>query len=398
MTSSNIIQDINVTTRQPAQSVSTESAYTQHSLKNFSQTEVPEGCLVVMQTAEFLPWDNADNLISQETEQWVELVVNGVTLPILFIISSVTNVINMAVFYRHGLKERVNLCLFALSFVDFVYVLQSFVLYVDKLYLAITGDSRVGVLTLFFVKNMLLGLTGFSWASGFMSAVVACERCFCIVSPLKSKTFLETKTMAMIILVSTVLIVGGMFVVMAQWDVVCVFDPVSLSTSHLVFPSKFFLDNRQVLELFDAVVYGIAMPGFCLTTVTIATLVIGIKLRQMATWREQSSSAASMSSRDLALTRMLVATSILFIVSLLPALVLRVAIFAEPELSLSGRYYNTFNLLISFSQLFTYVNSSVNFFFYYFIGTKYRETVRRMFGKPMEKDVSVMSTSVSHTR
>nr|KAG5686965.1 hypothetical protein BaRGS_022966 [Batillaria attramentaria] len=225
-----------------------------------------------MQTAEFLPWDNADNLISQETEQWVELVVNGVILPILFIISSVTNVINMAAFYRHGIKERVNLCLFALSFVDFVYVLQSFVLYVDKLYLAITGDSRVGVLTLFFVKNMLLGLTGFSWASGFMSAVVACERCFCIVSPLKSKTFLETKTIAVIILVSTVLIVGGMFVVMAQWDVACVFDPVSLSTSHLVFPSKFFLDNRQVLELFDAVVYGIAMPGFCLTTVTIATL------------------------------------------------------------------------------------------------------------------------------
>ena len=48
-------------------------------------------------------------------------------LPVLFLIGGPANVINMAVFYRQGLKERINVCVFALSLVDFLYLFQSFV-------------------------------------------------------------------------------------------------------------------------------------------------------------------------------------------------------------------------------------------------------------------------------
>jgi hypothetical protein len=46
-----------------------------------------------------------------------------------------------------------------------------------------------------------------------MSAVIASERCFCILFPLRSKTLLTTTTMAVVIVVAFVLIVGGLFVV-----------------------------------------------------------------------------------------------------------------------------------------------------------------------------------------
>ena len=53
-------------------------------------------------------------------------------VPILFLIGGPANVLNMAVFYKQGLKERINVCLFALSLSDFLFVLQTFVLYIES--------------------------------------------------------------------------------------------------------------------------------------------------------------------------------------------------------------------------------------------------------------------------
>nr|KAG5686966.1 hypothetical protein BaRGS_022967 [Batillaria attramentaria] len=317
-----------------------------------------------------------DNLISQHTEDAVEKAVNLGALPLLFLVSTPANVLNMIVFYRHGLRERINLCLFFQSLADLIYVLHSFFMYADRLYLAFdeNNNSRYGPFLRFQVEHKLIGLGGFSWVSGFISAVVATERCFCIVSPLKSKTVLKTRTMAVIILMAHLVFVGGYFVLAARYQMVCVFNPVTLTTAITPFPTQFFLDNQRFMELLEVVVYGFALPGFCVTVVSVATLIIIVKLRKMAAWREQVSTTQAPTSRDLALTRMLVATSILFVVSISPGLVLRVAIVLEPDLSLTGRFYNTFNLLLSLSQLLCYVNSSVNAFFYYKIGSRYRET------------------------
>ena len=68
---------------------------------------------------EYLPWDNPDNIISVKFEDMVRKI-RYVFLPVLFLIGGPANVINMLVFYKQGLKERVNLCLFALSLADFL--------------------------------------------------------------------------------------------------------------------------------------------------------------------------------------------------------------------------------------------------------------------------------------
>ena len=56
-----------------------------------------------------------------------------ILLPILFLIGGPANVINMAVFYKQGLKERINVCLFSLSLSDGLYLLYNIVLYGEKL-------------------------------------------------------------------------------------------------------------------------------------------------------------------------------------------------------------------------------------------------------------------------
>ena len=85
-----------------------------------SALHVPAGC-EVRQTA--------DNTGKQGTGDVVlisEFVVLGVLLPVMVVISVPTNSLNMAVFYKQGLRERINLCLFSLSLVDLVFIVSAF--------------------------------------------------------------------------------------------------------------------------------------------------------------------------------------------------------------------------------------------------------------------------------
>ena len=105
---------------------------TNFSLAALSNTSsAPPGCLE-LHYQDFLPWDNPTNVISAETEDLVRRLKDAVVLPILFLIGEPANVLNMAVFYKQGLMERINVCLFALSLADFLFVLQTFVLYIES--------------------------------------------------------------------------------------------------------------------------------------------------------------------------------------------------------------------------------------------------------------------------
>ena len=94
-------------------------------------------CLI-LQFHEFIPWNNPDNILSFEVEDLVHMLKDLVFLPILFLIGGPANVINMAVFYKQGLKERINVCLFALSLADGLYLINNMVMYGEQIYLRFT--------------------------------------------------------------------------------------------------------------------------------------------------------------------------------------------------------------------------------------------------------------------
>ncbi|KAL8562429.1 hypothetical protein ACOMHN_066143 [Nucella lapillus] len=336
----------------------------------------PPGC-IVMSLGSFLPWDNPDNLVSLEVERGVDMAVGVVVLPLLFLLSSTTNVLNVLVFWRQGVGERVNLCLFCLSLTDLLYMLHSFLLNVDRLGVFSTS-SELGEVFKFIVRHRMVGFRGFSWVSGFLSMLIACDRCFCVLSPLRSKTVLKTRTTAFLIAGSSVLILAGFFVVCTRWDIACVYDPATNSTSTTVYGSQFYIRHKRVLDVMDGIVYGLVLPGLYVSVVLATTVVTLWKLRQLSHWRQQSSSA-TVTSRDLALTRMLVGVSVVYVVCMIPTLGLGVCILAVAEFNLRGRYYNTFNLMVSVFELFSYLNASFNFFVYCSLGSRYKQTLRGLF-------------------
>ncbi|KAL8587680.1 hypothetical protein ACOMHN_020898 [Nucella lapillus] len=290
----------------------------------------------------------------------------------------------MIVFWRHGIKERINLCLFFLALADVIIVVGHFVWLFDRLYAAVTRTPYKLVVTKASINNMIHSLAGFIYISGFMTTIIAFERCLCVVNPLKAQSIIQLKTTAVMIAVGHIVIFGGHFVIATRWHVVCMFDPFLSQYVDMLYPSQFYFDNKALVDGLDGILFGIVLPGFYVTGVSVSTVVIVFKLRQMKEWREKFSSVEVSSgsvSKDITLTRMLIATNVLFVVCTAPPLVFHTLLPFLPELSLSGKYYNTYYLCITMQQLFTYFNSSINFFFYYFFGTKFRQTVQHMFCK-----------------
>ena len=60
---------------------------------------------------------------------WVATLVNSNLLPVVSLLGMVGNTLNVAVFFRQGLRERVNVCLFSLALADLVVCTLYFLLY-----------------------------------------------------------------------------------------------------------------------------------------------------------------------------------------------------------------------------------------------------------------------------
>ncbi|KAL8625852.1 hypothetical protein ACOMHN_012444 [Nucella lapillus] len=169
-----------------------------------SGARTEQGCLILQDSIN--PEDNPENVVSKQLHFWVSTISNAVIIPILFLMGLPGNVLTAAVFYRLGLRERINFCIFFLALVDFADIIVVLGLRIEIIYRFLVGPSN------FFIKYFL-GLTGFSWVSMFLSSVIAAERCFCVVSPLRAQRMVSTRTLAVVVVSISLLILTGMLVI-----------------------------------------------------------------------------------------------------------------------------------------------------------------------------------------
>ncbi|XP_025085420.1 uncharacterized protein LOC112558890 [Pomacea canaliculata] len=159
------------------------------------------------------------------------------------------------VFYRQGLGERINVCLFLLALADLVKcrhpasrVCRGPIINIRGLYLFID-----------------IGFSSAEYVSQLLSAVIACERCFCVVSPLHAKRLLKTSTMTAIVVVCSVVLMAGMFVIIPSKHFVdFIYDPSTNITKAFLMVTKFYLDNKKIVDIFDIFIYSTILPIFSL--------------------------------------------------------------------------------------------------------------------------------------
>ncbi|KAK7505614.1 hypothetical protein BaRGS_00002885 [Batillaria attramentaria] len=339
-----------------------------------------DGCLVV---DGYAPWSNPDDIISQEVEYWVSMVTSAGLIPLLCLIGVPGNALSAAVFYRQGLRKRINLCLFSLALADVMVAVFYGYIYAEGAYREVTGSAA------YFVP-VFIGFTGFAWVSQFLSAVIASERCFCVVSPFRAQKVLKTSSMAVIIVVVSAILLGGMLAIIGpKHSAVCIYHPATNTTRDVIYVTDYYLAHKEIFDVIDVFIYSAAFPIVILTTVVITTVVTATKLQAASRWRQQSATAGmaieqpnynipAISTKELALTKMLIATSLLLIVCMTPTLLVQLATFMVPDLNKLGRYHNLMIILWAGVTFFRVLNSSLNFFVYYYMGSKFRETLKQV--------------------
>ncbi|XP_025077850.1 G-protein coupled receptor daf-37-like [Pomacea canaliculata] len=342
-----------------------------------------KGEFVVMTTTS-VPSD----LISWEEVRLIRLVIAFLITVLQLLLGIPGNVLSALVFYRQGLRERINLCLFALALTDLV---------VSLYYALLTMEEQLRELFLldaWLVKIHFVAFVGFLWASQFLSAVIASERCFCVVSPFHAKRLLKTSTMAAIIVVCCGFLIGGFCsIVIGRFSAASVLDPVTNTTKTKFYVTRYYLDNQKVIEAVDVFVYATALPSIFFVIIVVTTVVVAVKLQSALAWRNSvatsettqvskdvSTSKARLSSKEVAVTRMLIGTSLVFIACAIPNLGGQLATFIVPDLSYTGRYYNLHSLMWAVIGLFRSINSSLNFVVYYVMSSKFRETLYTSLG------------------
>ena len=98
----------------------------------------------------------------------------------------------------------------------------------------------------FMVNHNLIGLFGISWVSQVMSAIIASERCFCVVSPLRSQTVLSTRTMAILIVVISIVGLGLHFVVALRYRMVCMYDRTIDMYFKIIDEGEFYYKHKVI--------------------------------------------------------------------------------------------------------------------------------------------------------
>ena len=362
---------------------------------NQSANIIANNCVILGVNAT-IPWDNSRNLISQEAEYHIDRLKSAVFIPILYLIGAPANIVNMVVFFKQSLKERINVCLFSLALVDFVYLTLLFVFYAERIYTQFTDGERYGPVYRYMMNNNVVGLYGFSYGSTLLSAIISTERCVCVLFPLRAQRCIPTKVLTVVIVVSVSVLVSLRFIITAQYQVTCFYEMRTERQSWQVYVTDYHFRNKAMLEALNGVLYGFCLSVGCPVVVLITTTITAISLQQTVRWRSKTSSHVS-SAKDIGVTKMLIALSIEFFVLSIPIIVLRVSPVFQPQLNAGGHYANAFLVLLGFAELSSYTSSSVNFFVYYFTGTKYRETLHDLVGRrtPSTKLGPVKAVSVA---
>ncbi|PVD32654.1 hypothetical protein C0Q70_08099 [Pomacea canaliculata] len=358
---------VNKTVSEKGENVSTVGPWSQ----NISiQSNIASECAVVMSL------EYEQDIISRQTLEIIQQLKGVVLIPVIFVFGSASICLSLIVFYKHGLSSRINLCLFVLECINLINVTYLFVLNVDSLNMPFDTVLE-GPVYEFLVNNNLTGLFGFGYAAVFLSALVACERCICVLFPLHSKTLISTQKMAVVIIVAICFIVFPRFIVTARYRIICAFDVRMGRTIRQLAVSEFYFQYKDFINVLDGTFYGIIVSLGGPIVTFVSTLITVFSLNQTIAFRQYSSTSDAI--REILLTKMMIILSLENVLLSLPSIFLRIIPVFEPGVRPSGPYNNTCIALSSLVEISTHVNGSINFLVYYFAGTKFRKTVHSVF-------------------
>lgn len=312
----------------------------------------------------------------------------GIICQAVTVFGTISNCINCVIFVKQGFSDTINISLLCLAISDICSLMS--IMWSNLCFTPALRDSEIPMAT--YEVHLITGSWPhviFTRTTGWITAFISLERCVCVILPLKVKTIFTRRrhVMAMVSFFVIPMSCASLAYVCAglKWRF---FPERNRTLIGLVYHMDAY--RRRITHSVSYAINGVFMPVSCFVSVVILTTVLVTKLNDKASWRYSNSSAKSqtkaqsknivnLNTKEMKVAKMVVLISMIFITSFIPAVVIFIAGFAEPQLSYDGLYKNLFLVTLSVSFTTEAINSSINICIYLKMSTKYRESFTRMF-------------------
>lgn len=140
--------------------------------------------------------------------------------------------------------------------------------------------------------------------------------------------------------------------------------------------------DRKPVEKASFAFNNVTIPLAAFVVITFCTIILVLKLRNQAKWRQSSTTSAqiqTVSNRDKKVVKMVVVISTLFIVCFIPVCIIFIPMSAIPEFAVDGKYKNENTVFVGVGLIMESANSAGNIFIYYFMSSKYKQIFQEIF-------------------
>ncbi|XP_025097940.1 uncharacterized protein LOC112566162 [Pomacea canaliculata] len=346
--------------------------------------------------------------MSKTTYEIINDVVSGCLALAISVVGIPANLVTCLVFWRQGLRDRMNLCLFCLAAVDLLYLMP--VLSVGP-FLHLANNPHAQEYTLK-ILNVGLGYVVVPLEYNVVNIEVGGMVEWRLVP---TQLFLENqelfRTIEMSVLTASlplitffVVFITAVITVIkltaaAKWRRktsstcrkklgytviplmyhVASYDVDGRKRWHYV-PTQMFLDNKDLFETVELTVLTVSLPITTFLVVSVTAVITVIKLTAALKWREKTSSTTREKvGRQTALTKMILLVSVIYICSMLPSVSLSITRLLVDGFSPDGGYYNLFMGTHIVANVCPMAHSASNFFVYYSRSSRFKSSLADMF-------------------
>ena len=301
------------------------------------------------------------------------------------------NILIIITYAKIGFSDSINISYFALGVSDILCV--TCLTWNAICFIPAFADSELPFLSREFVIPTG-GFTSdmFQKTTAWITAYISLERCLCVVFPLKVKAIVRRKRTILILVLLFVLTVVPMTSVVSYTYVLDVRFHAGQNRTLLGVRIR----NSSLSGYLTHVNYLyklIFLNSIPFAVILLSSIVLAVHLNRSALWRLGKSQAGvaptgkSLSnddkanrkySKDMRIVKTVLAIALAFIF-LGTMSNLRILIAMNlPEFRPIGTYAKLFRFSARLVFLLSIVNSSVNFFIYFMLGTKFRDTLTKM--------------------
>ncbi|KAK7500606.1 hypothetical protein BaRGS_00008181 [Batillaria attramentaria] len=319
-------------------------------------------------------WSDEGDLVSVESRKAVQ-VIFGCGVQIFLILMGIPgNILNITVFVKQGLRDRVNALLFSLAVTDLISLLTIFLIRlrcVIRLQDPVLASNWEVITT----PQILYINRWATFVSGFLIVVMSVDRCVSVTFPLKASSFLTYRRMTAVIVAVYVLVfllfLPSLLLYTVRWRI----DPATnRSIAVLSIAENVPLDKSIPVQI--SRILSLFVKPSSAALAAICTVITVFKLKQAMKTRHQMTDVQSgANSSETRITKMLVLLSVIYVV--LDSMECSSAIINAfvPEFYMYSTYHNTFVVLFVLIFTANCLNATVNFFVYVVLSSRFRATL-----------------------